>query len=158
VVALVALAVHVRLVPVLLAQVAQVALVRLVPVLLAQVAQADRVQVSLAVHVQASVAAQVLAPVAHQAASLVQRVAVQLVVAAETPQAPLAHSVRVAHAVRARLERASVQSAKSLSREATHQALVEHSYHAETAPPFFACVAVPAFRTSRTRLRQMLVS
>jgi hypothetical protein len=156
--ALAAQAVLVRLVPVLLAQVVRADLVRLVPVLLAQVAQVAHAQVSLAVLVRASVAAQVLAPVVHQVVSPVQRVAVRLVVAAVTPQAPQAHSVRVAHAVRARLARASVQSAKSLSREATHQALVEHSYHAETAPPYFAYVAVPASKTSQTRSRQMLVS
>jgi hypothetical protein len=143
-----------------------VLLVQVVRAVLVQPALALLVRADLAVHAQALpadlaqalAAAQAQEPVEHLVASLVRPVAAQLVDVEETPRELLAHSVRVAHAVRARLARASVQSAKSLSREAMPQALVEQLFHAETEPPFFVCVAEPASKTLPTRLRQMQVS
>jgi hypothetical protein len=140
---------HVRQVLAQAHQVVQAAHVRQVPAV--QVAQAASVVEQL---VQASAA--VLVPVTPVASVPHAQAALQLVavVAAAEPQVPSARVVRAAHP---RLASRSVPSARNLSRE-PHRALVARSFHVAMAAPLCACVAVPAFKTSQTRLMQMLVS
>jgi hypothetical protein len=148
-VALAAQVAHVRLVPA--AQVVLVVLVvRLVPVALRVLAS------EVPVHVLALVAlAQV--PVQVVASAHLVLVAVLRPVAVVAVAALLVHSVRVALVAHRRPASRSVQSAKSLSRD-QHLALVAQLFHAAMAPPFCACAAVQACRTSQTRLMQTLVS
>lgn len=147
--ALVAQVVRVRLVPV--AQVVLVVLVvRLVPVALRVLASAVLVHV-LALVALAQVPVRVVA-----SAHLVLVAALLLVAVAAAAELPV-HSVRVALVAHRRPASRSVQSAKNLSRD-QHRALVARLYLVATAPPFCACAAVQACRTSQTRLMQTLVS
>jgi hypothetical protein len=122
--------VHVRLVPVaLVALVVQVVPGALVVQVVSQVAHVLPVLVSSApAALRVPVALQLLADSHAQAVALVVAVAV---LAAEL-RVP---SVRVAHAVRARLASQSVRSAKNSNREAMLHHLVARLFHAVTARP-----------------------
>lgn len=127
---------------------------------MAQVAQVVRVRpVPVALHVQVSAAHVQLVRVPHRVVlqvllvrAVAQAAAVVAVLAAEPP----VHSARVA-ARAARLASQSARNAKSTSRD-KHLALVAQLFHAETAPPSFACAADQASKISQTRLMQTQVS
>jgi hypothetical protein len=71
---------------------------------------------------------------------------------------PLVLSVRAVLAVRARLVSQSAQSAKSSNSALMLHHLVERLFHAVTALPFCACVAVLQFKILPTRLTPLQVS
>ena len=126
---------------------------------LAQVAQALAAQAAHPVPVVSTAQVAHPVPVAAQV-SLAQPVAAvaQLAAVVAAPAvAPLVLSARVAVVARARLASQSVRNAKSSNKEVC-RALVAQLCLVAMAPPVFVCVAVQAFKTLPTRLRQMLVS
>lgn len=122
---------------------------------------AHRVQVSAAVmpvvahRVQVSVAAHqvpvVLVSVAHV------RLVAQQVVAVVTVAELQVLSVRVEAVELPRLVSRSVRNVKSSNREWL-QALVAQLCHVAMEPRCFVCAAVPAFKTSQTRLKPLQLS
>jgi hypothetical protein len=144
------LVVHVRLA--LAAQVVQAVL----HVRVAHLVQASAEVTPVAHLVQVLVAVLLVLVVALASVDHVRLVALVVAVAA-TVVAPLVRSVRVEAVVLPRLASRSVRNAKSSNREWL-QALVAQLCHAAMEPPCYVYVAVPAFRTSLTRLKPLRLS